>query len=181
MNQDDISFYFLMAIMAMAVCMAIIPIMIRIAPYIGMVDSPDSRKVHSVAIPRSGGIGIVVGILIPLIIWLDHSPFSISLILGCLVLLIFGAWDDAKNIRPMFKFIGQFIAAILVVYYGDIYVFHFPFMGLEEVPEYIGKPFTVIAIVGMINALNLSDGLDGLAGGEALISLAAYYLPVVPV
>lgn len=173
MNPDELSFYLLMAIMSMAVCMAIIPIMMRIAPYIGMIDSPDKRKVHTSAIPRSGGIGIIVGMLVPLLIWLDYSPFSISLIIGCSILLLFGAWDDAKNIRPTFKFIGQFSAAIIVVYYGEIFVFHFPFMGIEVLPEYIGKPFTVIAIVGMINALNLSDGLDGLAAGEALISLVA--------
>ena len=175
MNPNELSFYLLIAIMSMAICMAVIPIMMRIAPYIGMIDSPDGRKVHAVAIPRSGGIGIVVGMLVPLFIWLDTSHFSTSLIIGCSILLLFGAWDDAKNIRPAFKFIGQIAAAMIVVYYGDVYVFHFPFMGVDDLPEYIGKPFTVIAIVGMINALNLSDGLDGLAGGEALISLAAVF------
>ena len=159
--------------MSMAVCMAIIPVMMRLAPLMGMIDAPDKRKVHNAAIPRSGGIGIVIGILVPLLIWLEFTPFGSSLIMGCTVLLLFGAWDDVKNIRPVFKFIGQIIAAIIVVYYGDIYVSHFPFFGIESLPMYIGKPFTIIAIVGMINALNLSDGLDGLAGGVALISLAA--------
>ena len=173
MNHGDLGFYLIVALMSMAICMAIIPVMMRISPYIGMVDCPDSRKVHTSAIPRSGGIGIVVGILAPLFIWLDSSQFGISFIFGCFILLVFGVWDDTKNIRPAFKFIGQFVAAITVVYYGDIYVFHFPFMGAEEIPEYVGRPFTVVAIVGMVNALNLSDGLDGLAGGEALISLAA--------
>jgi len=173
MNPNELSFYLLLAIMSMAICMAIIPVMMRIAPYIGMVDRPDERKVHDVAIPRSGGIGIVIGILVPIAIWLDFSDFIISLIIGCSVLLLFGAWDDAKNIRPVYKFIGQLFAAIIVVYYGEIYVHHFPFLGAESLPQYIGQPFTVIAIVGMVNALNLSDGLDGLAGGEALISLAA--------
>jgi len=172
MTPNDLSFYLLVAIMAMAICMAIIPVMMRIAPYIGMVDSPDKRKVHSVAIPRSGGIGIVLGILVPLIVWLDFSKLSISFIVGCSVLLVFGAWDDAKNIRPVYKFIGQLLAAMIVVFYGDIYVHHLPFIGDADIPAYLGKPFTVVAIVGMVNALNLSDGLDGLAGGEALISLA---------
>ncbi|HFD32672.1 MAG TPA: undecaprenyl/decaprenyl-phosphate alpha-N-acetylglucosaminyl 1-phosphate transferase [Gammaproteobacteria bacterium] len=173
MNTEELSLYLLIVIMSMAICMAIIPVMMRIAPYIGMIDSPDKRKVHTAAIPRSGGVGIVVGTLVPLIIWLDFSRFSTSLIIGCSILLVFGVWDDIRNIRPVLKFIGQIMAAIIVVYYGDIYVFHFPLLGLEELPEYIGRPFTVIAIVGMVNALNLSDGLDGLAGGEALISLAA--------
>ena len=173
MNTDELSFYLLLAIMSMAICMAIIPVMMRVAPYIGMIDSPDQRKVHTAVIPRSGGVGIVVGILIPLIIWLDFSRFIISFIIGCLVLLLFGAWDDARPMRPVFKFIGQLLAAIIVVYYGEIYVHHFPFLDTEALPAYIGQPFTVVAIVGMVNALNLSDGLDGLAGGEALISLAA--------
>jgi UDP-GlcNAc:undecaprenyl-phosphate GlcNAc-1-phosphate transferase len=173
MDSSELSFYLLMAIMSMAICMAIIPIMMRLAPHIGMLDSPGERKVHTTAVPRSGGIGIVIGILVPLFIWLDSSRFSQSLIIGCTVLLLFGAWDDAKNIRPVIKFIGQIISAVVVVYYGDVYVIQLPFLGIDELPGFIGKPFTVIAIVGMINALNLSDGLDGLAGGEALISLAA--------
>ncbi|MDH5388269.1 MAG: undecaprenyl/decaprenyl-phosphate alpha-N-acetylglucosaminyl 1-phosphate transferase [Gammaproteobacteria bacterium] len=173
MDPNELSFYILIAITSMVICMVITPIMIRIAPIIGMLDKPDGRKVHTAAIPRSGGVGIVVGMLVPLFLWLELDRFIISILIGCSILLFFGAWDDSRNIRPAFKFFGQLMAAIVVVYYGDIYVFHFPFIGLEELHPYVGKPFTVIAIVGMINALNLSDGLDGLAGGEALISLAA--------
>lgn len=173
MSPDQLSFYLLMAIMSMAICMAIIPVMMHYAPQLGMIDHPDQRKVHVSAIPRTGGIGIVVGLVIPLLIWLDASPFNTSLIIGCLLLLFFGAWDDARNMRPLIKFIGQFLAAVIVVYYGGIYVHHFPFVVSQTLPGYIGQPFTVIAIVGMINALNLSDGLDGLAGGEALITLVA--------
>lgn len=173
MNSDELGFYLFIAITSMALCMAIIPIMMRIAPYVGMVDHPDQRKVHTAATPKSGGIGIVIGLLVPLLIWLDASLFNTSLIISCSLMLLFGALDDVFTMRPIFKFIGQVIAAITVVYYGDLYVFHFPFLAFEEIPETIGKPFTVFAIVGMVNALNLSDGLDGLAGGEALISLAA--------
>ena len=129
MNTDALSFYFLIAIMSMAISMAIIPIMMRVALYIGMVDRPDERKVHATAIPRSVGIGIVVGLLIPLLIWLESSRFSTSLIIGCLILLLFGAWDDARPMRPVFKFIYQLFAAIIVVYYDEVYVFHFPFWG----------------------------------------------------
>jgi len=157
----------------MAICMAITPLLIRFSARLGMVDSPDERKVHLQVTPRVGGIGIVLGLMTPVLIWMPIDSFVGSFLFGCLVLLVFGAWDDAKELGPFIKFFGQFVAAISVVYYGDIYVFHFPFMGAEEIPAYIGKPFTVIAIVGMINALNLSDGLDGLAGGEALISLIA--------
>ncbi len=173
MTVTNLGPFLLIAIVATSISMALIPLMIRLAPVIGMIDKPDERKIHTEVIARVGGVGIVVGLLIPIVIWSSLTPFVISILLGCLVLLIFGALDDAKDLGPAVKFLGQFIAALTVVFYGDVYVHHFPFMIGSELSAYIGKPFTVIAIVGMINALNLSDGLDGLAGGEALLSLAA--------
>ena len=171
MPVTDIGIYMIIAIVAMAISMAIIPVMMRMAPVIGMVDKPDERKIHQTSVPRVGGVGIVIGLIVPLLIWLPLDSFGMSLLFGCAVLLLFGAWDDAKNLGPFVKFLGQVIAAAAVVYFGDVYIFHLPFMITTEVPAAVGKPITVIAIVGMINALNLSDGLDGLAGGEALISL----------
>ncbi|PCJ88875.1 MAG: hypothetical protein COA54_01200 [Thiotrichaceae bacterium] len=169
----DLGSYMLIGIVAMSISMILIPLMIRLAPAIGMIDQPDSRKVHTEVIPRVGGIGIVIGLIVPILIWASQDTFVQSLIIGCSVLLIFGAWDDARELSPVVKLIGQIVAALTIVYYGDVYVFNFPFMESEEISELIGRPFTVIAIVGMINALNLSDGLDGLAGGEALLSLLA--------
>jgi len=171
MSETDLGIYLIIVLMAMAVSMAVIPLMMRLAPVIGMIDLPDARKVHVIPVPRVGGVGIVVGALVPLFIWLPLDNLVLSFLIGSLVLLVFGAWDDAKELGHYVKFVGQFIAATVVVYYGDLYVVHFPFMGLDLLPEWIGRPFTIIAIVGMINAINHSDGLDGLAGGESLLSL----------
>ena len=157
---------------ALAVSMLLIPVMIRLAPHIGMIDKPDPRKVHAAPIPRAGGIGIVLGALLPMVIVLPFSDVMISFYLGSAILLVFGVWDDIAELGHYVKFIGQFAAAILVVYYGGVVVETFPFMDMEPLPPSIGKPFTVIALVGMINAINHSDGLDGLAGGESLMSLA---------
>lgn len=153
--------------------MAIIPLMVKAAPALGMIDKPDPRKVHLSPIPRVGGVGIVIGSLIPIMVWTELDTQTWSFIFGALVLLIFGAWDDAKELGHYVKFIGQFIAVIAVVYVGDLYVYHLPFAGYDPIPESLGKPFTVIAMVGMINAINHSDGLDGLAGGESLLTLVA--------
>lgn len=173
MPDSDLGTYLIVAFMAMAISMAIIPLMMRLAPKIGMIDIPDSRKVHEAPIPRVGGVGIVVGLLIPLLIWLPLTDLNISFLVGAVVLLVFGVWDDIKELGHYVKFIGQFTAAITVVYFGDLYVQHFPFIGFDILDESIGRPFTVIAIVGMINAINHSDGLDGLAGGESLLSFCA--------
>ena len=101
------------------------------------------------------------------------NDLMISFLFGSLVLFVFGVWDDIAELGHYVKFTGQIIAVIAVVYFGDLWVAHFPFIGVDTIPDYIGKPFTVMAIVGVINAINHSDGLDGLAGGESLLSLAA--------
>lgn len=162
----------LLVVVAMSISMALIPLMMRFAPALGMVDKPDARKVHTVPIPRVGGVGIVLGALVPLLIWLPLNDLTISYLLGSLVLLGFGLWDDARELGHYTKFIGQFAAVVLVVFYGDLWVQRFPFID-EPLPELAGKVFTVFALVGMINAINHSDGLDGLAGGESIMSLAA--------
>ena len=153
--------------------MALIPLLIRFAPLLGMMDKPDPRKVHATPIPRIGGIGIVLGALLPMAIWLPWNDMIVSYLLGSAVLLVFGVWDDIKELGHYVKFVGQFIAVLLVVYHGDLYISHLPFMGLELVNETFGRLFTVVAMVGVINAINHSDGLDGLAGGESLLSLGA--------
>jgi UDP-GlcNAc:undecaprenyl-phosphate GlcNAc-1-phosphate transferase len=156
---------------ALVISMAIIPLMVRLAPVLGMIDQPDPRKVHAVPIPRVGGVGIVIGALLPVLLLLPLDQSLIAYLFGAFVMLGFGTWDDSCELGHYVKFIGQFIAVLAVVYYGDVYVTHLPFMGGEPISGMVGRPFTVIAMVGMINAINHSDGLDGLAGGESLMSL----------
>ncbi|MGB5261394.1 MAG: MraY family glycosyltransferase [Gammaproteobacteria bacterium] len=165
--------FILPLIAALVISMVIIPIVVRLAPKLGMVDQPGSRKVHEKPIPRVGGVGIVLGSLIPISLLLPIDAAMASFIFGGIVLFVFGALDDSRELGHYVKFIGQFIAVIGVVYVGDVYVTQLPFMGGEPVSEAIGRPFTVFAMVGMINAINHSDGLDGLAGGESLLSLCA--------
>jgi len=153
--------------------MALIPLLIRVAPALGMMDKPDSRKVHVAPIPRVGGIGIVIGALLPLVIWLPWNSLTNSYLMGAIVLLVFGIWDDIRELGHYVKFIGQFVAVLLVVFYGDLYVVHLPFMSMDPIGEITGRLIAVIGMIGIINAINHSDGLDGLAGGESLLSLGA--------
>ncbi len=157
-------------ITALVISMATIPLMMRLAPRLGMVDLPNARKVHAHPIPRVGGIGIALRSIVAILLWTPMQGWMPAYLLGSSVLLLFGAWDDSRELGHYVKFIGQFVAAGAVVYWGGLWVSHFPFI-VESLPPAIGKPFTVIAIVGMVNAVNHSDGLDGLAGGESLLSL----------
>ena len=164
--------FILPLIAALVLSMVVIPIMVRFAPRLGMIDQPDPRKVHAIPIPRVGGVGIFIGAMVPIVLLLPIDQTLLAFIFGALVLFGFGIMDDCKELGHYVKFIGQFVAVITVVYFGDVFVTWLPFMGGEPVSAAIGKPFTVIAMVGMINAINHSDGLDGLAGGVSLLSMA---------
>jgi UDP-GlcNAc:undecaprenyl-phosphate GlcNAc-1-phosphate transferase len=164
---------------AMAISMMLIPIMVRFAPRLGLMDRPNVRKVHAEPIPRVGGIGIVVGALVVILFLLPLDRMTQAYVLGALVLFAFGLWDDSSEIGHYPKFLGQLIAVAIVVFYGDLYVISFPFVPGGEISAMFGIPFTFVALVGMINAINHSDGLDGLAGGESLFSLGAIALLAV--
>jgi UDP-GlcNAc:undecaprenyl-phosphate GlcNAc-1-phosphate transferase len=163
--------YMLIALLtAITISVAIIPLMIQLAPRLRMVDLPDPRKVHNTPIPRVGGIGIALGSLVAMLVTVPMEPWVAYFFAGALVLVVFGAWDDSHELGHYVKFIGQGLAVIPLVWFGDLWVANVPFLA-DPLPAFVGKPFTVIAIIGVINAINHSDGLDGLAGGEAVLSL----------
>ena len=164
---------------AMAISMMLIPIMVRFAPRLGLMDRPNVRKVHADPIPRVGGIGIVVGALVVILFLLPLDGMTQAYVLGALVLFVFGVWDDSSEIGHYPKFLGQFVAVAVVVFYGGLYIISFPFVPGGEISATFGIPFTFLALIGMINAINHSDGLDGLAGGESLFSLGAIALLAV--
>ncbi len=168
--------YLLIMVAAISISLAVIPVMVRLASQLGMMDRPHPRKIHVKPIPRVGGWGIVLGALLPAAMLLPHDELFHSYLFGALVLVAFGIWDDRQEVGHYAKFVGQFIAIIPLLTYGGLYVNKLPFLGLESIPPSIAIPFTCIAMVGVINALNHSDGLDGLAGGESLLSLAAITL-----
>jgi UDP-GlcNAc:undecaprenyl-phosphate/decaprenyl-phosphate GlcNAc-1-phosphate transferase len=158
---------------AVAISMVLIPLMVKFAPRLGLIDRPNARKVHLEPIPRIGGIGIVGGSLTAIGLLVPMTQLMSSYMIGAFILFVFGVWDDRREVGHYTKFVGQLIAALVVVLYGGLYVKSFPFMPDGMLPAAVGIPFSVIAIMGMINAINHSDGLDGLAGGESLISLVA--------
>lgn len=162
---------FLIFTLAVGASMLLIPVIGRLAPRLGLLDQPDARKVHKAPVPRVGGWGITLGIVLPLLIALPLDPASRSLVIGVLVLFAFGVWDDACCLGHWTKFAGQIGAVSVVVWYGDVWVSRLPFDVILD--PIAGKAFTTFALVGAVNAINHSDGLDGLAGGETVLSLIA--------
>ncbi len=158
-------------VIAMALSVVAIPIVWRFADRLGMIDEPNHRKVHVHAVPRVGGLGIIFGAMLTMFSMLDFTPINVAFFFGVGTIFLFGFWDDARQVGPYTKFIGQIIAVTLIVFYGDLWIHRLPLTGMDELSPWVGIPFTYFAIIGMTNAMNTSDGLDGLAGGESLLSL----------
>ncbi len=152
--------------------MLTISVVWRLSARLGLVDHPSPRKVHTTPIPRVGGWGITVGMLVPILLTVEPDPLLYSFVAGAFTLFLFGVWDDVAELDHWRKFAGQLAAVAIVVYYGGLYVSRLPFFDTALDPA-VGKAFTVFALVGAINAVNHSDGLDGLAGGVSMLSLIA--------
>lgn len=148
----------------------IVPPLMRLVRSLGVLDEPNSRKVHDQAIPRVGGIGIAVGVLLPTLLWARDDPSLAGCLIGALVVLIGGIWDDFKSLTQTQKAIFQ-LAAVAIVIQSGVLIEHVPFFGLDPAPVWVSYPLTVLFIMGATNATNLFDGLDGLAGGCILLSL----------
>ena len=158
-------------IISLVVTMSLIPPIMKWADKIGAIDLPDARKVHSEAIPRVGGIAMVLGSVIAIVLLAELSQQVIAILVGFAVIWGFGLWDDRCELNYKIKFLGQLLAVVVVVTWGDVVVRTFPFID-GYLPDYIAIPFTIFALVGITNAINLSDGLDGLAGGTSLITIS---------
>ncbi len=166
--------YFLILFVSVAVSIITIPVMMRLAPRLGMIDYPDDRRVHVIPTPRVGGWGIVLGMVVTVLIWLPMTPMVICYLFGAITLLVFGSLDDRHHLSPKVKFAGQLLAIVPLAVWGGMEISRLPLFGDNFLlPAYLSIPFAIFAVVGMTNALNTSDGLDGLAGGEALLSLGA--------
>jgi len=158
-------------IVSLVITMLLIPPVMKWADKIGAIDVPDARKVHTQAIPRVGGIAMVTGTVLSIILLVELDQQVISILVGFLVIWGFGLWDDKCNLNYKIKFLGQLLAVIIVVAGGDVVVRTFPFVDVF-LGDYFAIPLTIFALVGITNAINLADGLDGLAGGTSLISIS---------
>ena len=147
----------------------IMPIIMKVATHINALDEPNERKVHKKPMPRLGGLGIFSGFLLGYMLFCSQTPQMISILIGSFILIIVGMIDDINPIKPLSKFIGQLVAAIIVVCYGNVIMQDISAYGLYLNFGIFAKPVTIIFILGIINCLNLIDGLDGLAGGIATI------------
>jgi UDP-GlcNAc:undecaprenyl-phosphate/decaprenyl-phosphate GlcNAc-1-phosphate transferase len=163
-------------VIAMVVTMALIPPLARAAGRMHVLDDPESRKVHSQPIPRVGGIAMVAGTVLPLCLWLPMDRTVVAYLLAVTVLLVFGVWDDRVNLGALTKFSGQLIAVLIIILVGHVSIDSMMLGERVPLPHWLGFGLTMLFLLGITNAINLSDGLDGLAGGTTLLCCAALAL-----
>lgn len=172
----DVVQLFLAFVVALSVTAALIPLLAHWAPAIGLTDAPGPRKVHSAPVPRVGGLAMAAGLFVATLLTVELSLPVRGLLLGLLVLVLFGLWDDRVNLGYGAKFAGQMIAVGICVTVGGIQVGSLAFGVFDGVPPVVSTLITFVFLIGITNAINLADGLDGLAGGMALLCLCAIAL-----
>ena len=146
-----------------------------------LVDIPDrSRKFHKRATPLTGGIGIILAVIISTEIYLDlnnlkgYMPeFSLQLYVASIPLLLLFLVDDFKTLPPIYRIIFQITLSLYVIFTTDIYLSNLgDLFGFGEIQLGIfGIPFTIFCVVGIMNAFNMIDGINGLCAGSAMIAL----------
>lgn len=184
---DQYILYIIAAFLLSALCGVIsIPVILDFCKRKKLYDIPNERKVHANAIPRLGGICFMPSMLLAFvgsIFFLDYqagldkldiSLWSVMFLISLMLIYVTGIIDDIFGLNATTKFIVQVVAASFLPL-SNLYINNFyGFLGIHEIPYWVGAPLTVFIIVFIDNAINLIDGIDGLAGGLSLLALGGF-------
>ena len=169
------------AIISFVVCLCLVPLLRPLALRYGLTDHPSDRKHHHGQIPLCGGIAIF---LASISVWLltatQLTPLKMAFFMAGSLLLLLGLLDDLWELSSRWRLVFQAAAALLLVYVGDTSLVYFGDLLGNGQPVYLNGIWstlaTVFCVIGVINATNMIDGLDGLAGGMVLIALFWFLL-----
>jgi len=178
-NELDALYAFLLAA---AVTALLTPVTMRLARAVGAIDEPRERGLSERPTPLLGGLAIFAGALVAALIWLpggyksEHQLWH-GVLIAAAVITVVGALDDRFDLPPVVKLAGQVVAAIIAVHFGvAVKAITLPFIGVLHFPNAgvtnAGPVLTVIGLVAMMNVVNFSDGVDGLAAGVCAIIAA---------
>src|ERR671923_724099 len=175
MSEADAVYAFLCAF---AVAAVLTPVTARLARGGGGVDQPKERGLGAGSTPLLGGLAMLGGVLISSAVFLDFGGATEDrfqgILAGAIVIALVGALDDRFDLPPGVKLAGQVGAAVIPVVSGvEVTNITLPFIGALSFGD-AGGPITVVALVGVMNVVNFSDGIDGLAAGVCAISAAAF-------
>jgi UDP-GlcNAc:undecaprenyl-phosphate/decaprenyl-phosphate GlcNAc-1-phosphate transferase len=160
-----------------------IPVIIQVARQKKMFDEPDERKVHKMVIPTLGGLGIFAGFILATLLGVPWgSPEFQYFVAAAIVIFFLGIKDDILVLSPAKKFIGQLVAAGIIIQFGGVQITNMHgFLGIEEIPHMASIVLTFFTVIVITNSFNLIDGVDGLAGSLGLLTavlFGSYFLYV---
>lgn len=148
------------------------PAVQRFAHIVGAIDVPkDDRRMHDHPIPRMGGLAIFLGFTLTTLLFCEYTPSMLAIWFGGLIIVFVGILDDIFTINPLFKLLGQALAALVAIFQG-MTIDYIQFFDTYVEFGYLSIPITLIWILGLTNAINLIDGLDGLSCGVSTICSA---------
>ncbi len=178
MSSWDIEYNILFAFLtAFFTSLFSIPPIINIAKLKKLYDEPNPRKLHHCRTPTLGGIAILFGFIFSMSFWTNfaycwHLQYVVT---ACIVIAVIGIKDDIVSLSPIKKFIGQLVAATIIVVWSDLRIVSwFGIFGIQDLPFLISVTFSIFTILVIINAFNFIDGIDGLAASLGIISSIAY-------
>lgn len=137
-----------------------------LANKIGLVDRPNVRKIHSVPVPLVGGLVIYLMSLLIVLVTVESYSFAFYLIFVSALIVVIGLIDDLRDISALWRFLIQITSSLLLIYLTNVQIYSFGYLLYSNWDFNLGMmsiPVTVFGVVGVINALNMSDGIDGLA------------------
>ncbi len=162
----------LSGLVALGLTWLLIAVTLPLSRQLGLLDHPGGRKDHAHPTPVVGGLAIALGVIVPAFLLMEDTSRLPAFALAVLILLVVGLLDDRYDIRWYWRIGAQTCAALVMIYLGGVHVEQIgPLFGRGPMSlGVLAVPFTVFATVGLINAINMADGIDGLAG--ALVAAA---------
>jgi UDP-GlcNAc:undecaprenyl-phosphate GlcNAc-1-phosphate transferase len=170
---SDVTGYMLIFASALALAVGATPVVRRVALRLGVIDQPNARKIHVVPIPLLGGLAIYGAFIVAVLLFGNRYGLNelVSILVGASLMSFLGVWDDRRSLSPLFKLIGQFAAASILVLTG-VRIGTFPWEGVNLV-------VTLGWVVVITNAMNLLDNMDGLSGGVGAAAAIFFLLLAV--
>ena len=182
----DVGSYFLIGLIAAAVTFVVTPLVGRLAHRLGWVYLPNDRTVHTEPLPDIGGLAMFIGFVVALFVaWVMNDFESLfasnseplGVIIAATIIFATGFLDDVREISAPAKVFGTVLAGVALVQFGVVmFAFRLPYLGGTILDPDLQPLVTVLWLLGMSQAINLIDGLDGLAAGVVAIGAFAFFL-----
>ena len=167
----------LVALPGVAACVIvtlIYPFVLRYAIRHNIVDNPNARKLQKTPVPVFGGVAVFMGVLPAVVItgiFFNDFPTTTVNLCAITVMLAIGVWDDRRDISAIFRFIVEIMIVFLMMLATGCFIDDFHGLwGIHDIPEYVAWPLSIFAGVGIINAINLIDGVNGYSSGYVIVS-----------